>query len=319
MSAAQQKQLPLQPKEYENYHDPTKFGFFSLLSRNDAGNTQRSYPLPLLHEVPTLIDPRRDTYISQAEFNKPNRRIVNLARIGLLFVDLDYYHHAELKHLTPQQVASQIIDFCNFEGIPEPSAIVSSGRGLYLKWFLTKAVPAQALPRWNCTMTILVTRFSGFSADPRAKDASRVLRLESTINEKTGKLVRVIHYSGQSYDFEDLARELLPVSREECREHRKNQIEQAHLKLIQGNGNKTGLQKLSPIQLNWDRLRDLRNLAELRGGVEPGSRDTFLFLATCFMSWVVSDIYHEVEELCRQFCTWSNPSRGPQLHINCPQ
>ncbi|WP_178377649.1 hypothetical protein [Nitrosomonas cryotolerans] len=47
-----------------------------------------------LIEMPTvlgLIDKTCDTWISQAEFIRPNRRVVNLARVGLLFADLDTY------------------------------------------------------------------------------------------------------------------------------------------------------------------------------------------------------------------------------------
>lgn len=291
--------VPLQ--EHDHYHDAGKFGFFSILSNNDHGKKQHSYPLSFLPKIRTLIDPRKDTYISQGEFYKPNRLLVNLARLGLLFLDLDYYNQPELKDLTPQQVAGQVLEYCNFEGIPEPSAIVSSGRGVYLKWYLIKPVPAKALPRWNAIMGHLVALFSKFSADTRAKDACRVLRLEGTTNERTGEIVRVIYQSGQIHDFEDLAREILPACRKLCLEHRQKKNAQSRLQGVTGKGNATALQKLSPYQLNWDRLHDLRTLAELRGGVEIGYRDTFLFLATCFVSWFVVDAYGEIGALCHEF------------------
>ncbi|APP87428.1 hypothetical protein ABQZ99_021045 (plasmid) [Xanthomonas hortorum pv. vitians] len=38
-----------------------------------------------------LIYKDRDTWMTQAEFMRPNRRVVNLLRIGLLFADIDTY------------------------------------------------------------------------------------------------------------------------------------------------------------------------------------------------------------------------------------
>ena len=42
--------------------------------------------------------------------------------------------------------------------------------------------PWAALPRWNAVQRELVSRLVDFGADPKARDASRVLRLVSTCN-----------------------------------------------------------------------------------------------------------------------------------------
>lgn len=76
------------------YHDPGRFGFFSILYQENVSDkkTQRSYRLPLMAEVIRCLPKDRDTWISQAEFILPNRRIVNLARISLLFAEIDCYN-----------------------------------------------------------------------------------------------------------------------------------------------------------------------------------------------------------------------------------
>jgi hypothetical protein len=56
-----------------------------------SGKKQDSYRLSQMPVVLSMLDHSRDTWLSQAEFIKPNRRVVNLARIGLLFADLDTY------------------------------------------------------------------------------------------------------------------------------------------------------------------------------------------------------------------------------------
>lgn len=295
------QQLPLF-SEIDYYHDTSRRGFFAILASRGAGaKQQRSYRLDLLPDIIKLLDRKNDAYISQAEFIKPNRRVVNLARIGLAFVDLDYYAADHLRDLAPDQVAGQVLEHAHNTGLPLPSVIVSSGRGLYLKWFLDSTIPRQALPRWNALQRVLVDSFAHFGADQRAKDASRVLRLESTVNSKTGDLVKIIYPTTTPvvYDFEQLCRDALPFDRHDIRQQQQNR---PRLQVIKG-GNHKGLRPLSAIRLNWDRLEDLRRLASLRGGVAVGHRDAFLFLGTCFAAWTIApgQLYREAEALAREF------------------
>jgi hypothetical protein len=55
-----------------------------------------------------LLDPSLDSYVSQAEFLKPNRRVVNLLRLSLSYIDLDIYNSSDFSHLknyAPESVA----------------------------------------------------------------------------------------------------------------------------------------------------------------------------------------------------------------------
>ena len=114
------------------FHDPGRPGFFSIFVRPAMANPrQRSYRLDLLPQVLAALDRHNDTYISQAEFFKPNRRLVNLWRLGLAFVDLDTYQ-TKWGLRTPEEVSLSVRTFLHDEGIPAASLIVSSGRGLYL-------------------------------------------------------------------------------------------------------------------------------------------------------------------------------------------
>src|SRR5690625_4371636 len=74
------------------YHDPSRFGFFSVLVKNpDGGTFQSSHRLVDMPTVLGLVDKTRDSWLTQAEFIRPNRRVVNLARVGLFFAVLDIY------------------------------------------------------------------------------------------------------------------------------------------------------------------------------------------------------------------------------------
>lgn len=286
------------------YHQPGRRGYFAVLSRAEGERArQRSYPIENLDWVINNLDPKIDSWISQAEFFKRNRRLVNLLRLQLCFVDLDT-HKTTIGGHSPQDQAKAVRFYCDSEGIPQPSLILFSGRGLHVKWLLDSPLPRQALIRWNAVQKHLVEKLSPFGADPGAKDASRVLRIENTINTKSGEIVRVLDVdrgpdgSPARWCFETLCSEVLPVDRQ--------QIRKGKLQVHQGNKNKTGLRSFSGRQLAWDRLHDLRTLAEIRGGVPEGERTlhlhwrlNFLLLSGATNS---SQMYYEAAELAREFC-----------------
>ncbi len=302
----EQKQLELFD-EHHLYHQSDRFGFFSILAKDRANVTrQSSYPLPQLDQVLHLLARDRDSYLSQAEFIRPNRRIVNLARVGLLFVDLDCY---KLK-LLPEQAMSRVLHECDTRGIPYPSIVIHSGRGIYAKWILSNAIPRQALPRWNRMQAELVNMLANAGADPQAKDASRVLRIVGTVNTRSNEIVRVMHVTpgpgGQpcAYDFEYLAEWILPVGRGDLEQRRKDRQGRPGLRLAASNANTSGLHRFSGRQLAWHRLEDLRTLAGLRGGVQEGWRMTWMFWMLNFLllsgATHSGQMFHEARALARE-------------------
>ncbi len=312
--------------EASTYHNTQAHGFFAHLIKGPTGTRQRSYRIDHLPVVIDRADPALDNYISQAEFIKPNRRVVNLLRMNLSFIDLDIYNvDGSIWHgfVDTPQMAFAILLFCNDEGIPLPSIIAFSGRGLYLKWLYETPLPRQALPRWNALQRRLVELFKSFGADYRAKDASRLLRLMGTTNTKSGEIVRVLHVETENgkpihYGFDWLAFEILETDRETIRDARrqaearregKNAKKRAKLTVIDG-GNPGGLRKFNPMRLSWDRLEDIRKLADIRGwtrsGVPEGHREVYLFWATNFMllsgATNPGQMFHEVTALAREVC-----------------
>jgi hypothetical protein len=124
------------------YHAAQSRGFFAHIVRRwhspragrpYFGMFQRSHRISSLPYVIDHADPRLDNYISQAEFFKPNRRVVNLLRMSLNFVDLDFYavDPGRERFATHTQMAWVVRYFCADEGIPPPSLVAFSGRGLY--------------------------------------------------------------------------------------------------------------------------------------------------------------------------------------------
>lgn len=206
-------------EEAHLYHDPSAYGFFSILYRppGQEAKAQRSYKLPLLAQVISLLPRDRDTWLSQAEFTRPNRRIVNLARLSLLFADIDCYKLG----ITPEKALAAILTACDAVGFPHPSIAIHSGRGLQIKWLLAETLPRWMLPRWNAIQSHLVDMFLHIGADHGAKDASRVLRLVGAVNTRSGQYAQVIRITPDAsgwpmrYDFDSLADILLPNSRQQ--------------------------------------------------------------------------------------------------------
>jgi hypothetical protein len=318
MPAVTQYSLFDAAEEARCYHDAALPGFFSILVRAKGWRKahQESYRLVLLPDVLRRLNPQHDSWLSQAEFMHPNRRVVNLLRVGLLFADLDTYREPWAVGKTPEQLAAAVLYHCAQEGIPTPSLLIYSGRGIQAKWLLDDALPRQALPRWNACQRYLVERLAGLGADPQAKDASRVLRLVNTVNSKSGEVCRVVHveYGPDSqplrYGFEYLAEALLPVARWTIEQQRQERIERRQqLKLVSG-GHAEGLRGFSGRQLAWHRLEDLRTLLELRGGVVEGVRMLFLFWMLNFLllsgATNSSQMWHEAAALAREL----DPSWG---------
>ncbi|MFU4150855.1 replication protein, partial [Pseudomonas aeruginosa] len=250
-------------EEASLFHEQARTGYFSLLVQQRSKMAQSSHPLSKMDKILPLVDPLRDTWISQAEFIRPNRRVVNLARIGLLFADLDTYRLSWSVGRTPEQLAESVLYYCRLEGIPAPSLLIYSGRGIQAKWLLDGALPRHALPRWNACQRYLVDRLTSLGADLQAKDASRVLRLVDTVNTKSGNVCRVVHVETNQrgepacYSFEYLAEVLLPVARWTIEQQRRERKERQQLKVLLG-GKYNNLRSFSSRQLAWHRLEDLR-------------------------------------------------------------
>jgi hypothetical protein len=292
------------------YHHSQGVTFFSLLVAQEHGKVQRSFRAREMVQVLRLLPKDKDSWISQAEFIAPNRRVVNLASIGLLFIDVDCYKVG----LDPDRAENLLLLRCEEDGFPLPSLIVRSGRGLQVKWLLKSPLPRAALPRWNACQRELVNRFLDLGADPAAKDASRVLRLVDTVNTKSGTIVSVswAQPTGtgdiESYDFDYLSEFVLPLSRDQlaalrAERQQAKEARRSRFKVVDGNPKARG--GFSGRELAWHRVEDLRTLYRLRQGHIEGLSMPLMFWSLNFllMSGATnsSQMWFEAEALCREF------------------
>ena len=331
-----------------HYHDTQRHGFFAVLHATPQGNLkQHCHPLAELPEVLSRHRGKTNVWISQGEFWRPNRLLVSLTRMPVAFADLDVYKVPGLQGLPIEAQTELLRIHCHDVDMPPPSLVVASGRGLQAKWLLAQPIPAAALPRWVAVQRVLNQKLVSFGADRRALDASRVLRLADTASSRSAQPVRLVHcattptYGGEllstgvaGYDFEVLAESLLPRARQEIAQLRAEEMllagheDASRLKApkaqtppsrtacdSQQNDSfqrRTGCRPLVARQLAWDRLLDLRTLAQLRGhggGLPPGQRNLFVFLGACLLAdtCLAQDLMAEVLELALEFApTWSS-------------
>ena len=187
--------------------------------------------IALLAEHADLLVNECRVFVTQADFHWGPKKDTSRHRcsrpyvssISSLFVDLDIYSNScEYSHLSQDEVITAIKDRLKTHGIPTP-VIISSGRGLYLDWFLKERVAfsgpkaksiskyksdfrlyEQNIDRWESIQSKLIHLLHDFGADPKVKDITRVLRLVGTINEKNGERVSVRYDDGVYHQFEQL-------------------------------------------------------------------------------------------------------------------
>ena len=147
--------------------------------------------------------------------------------------------------------------------------------------------PWAALPRWNAVQRELVSRLVDFGADPKARDASRVLRLVSTCNTNQPdpelRKVRVLwveEADGEPllHDFERLAEAVLPFTRKEAEAIEADKPSGRVIQFKGGSEPEQQACRFSYETLHWDRVTDMRKLRELRVTIAEGGRETFVFL-----------------------------------------
>lgn len=188
-------------------------GFMALLTTlPDGRKQQKSYHIGQLDEVIAAVEKTRavDTYLGSAIFaSARSRRAANVRSLQVAWVDLDCY---KLGLSPTPELVERLVDRARFAGIPEPTHIIGSGRGLYLKWLLDAPVADSDLHPWRLLQKGLNALFLDVGSDLAAIDQARVLRVVGSLNSKVNPAVGrddaarvgVVWDSGRRHRFADL-------------------------------------------------------------------------------------------------------------------
>ncbi|KGF67684.1 hypothetical protein LL06_20895 [Hoeflea sp. BAL378] len=263
-----------------------------------------------------------DIFISQQAFGRW-RGIADLTAIGSNYVDLDYHQCKRWQGRPPREIAARVIYAIEAQGLPLPSYVLSTGRGLVCVW-LTELLPPIALPRWSLVQKSLANALTKFGADKRALDAARVFRLVGSVNSRAEwdqRQVGMVWCQGSPeaptrHVFGTLADEVLPHTQAEIislraeRTARKAEREGMEKRITQ---KLTGTTLWSTIHDDLQKLRRYRNPAT--GALPAGGRDAWLFVAANALSWMVAaeDMEREIRILAMQAAGWSDSESKARL------
>lgn len=229
-----------------------------------------------------------------------------LAALNVVALDLDYRTMPQWRGARPEQVAQAVRTAVRDHGLPLPSVIMDTGRGLAVLWLIHE-LPAAAEPRWRPAQRCLIDLFLGFGADRSCGDAARIFRLPETVNRKNGRPVTVLDGTLQRYDFDSLADVIYRAA------GRPTRAELAARKAAKAQRQKTtasGPRGLAPAARFRQVRADLVSLAAHWGGQVPeGLRNLWLHLfATCVTHQRGDGLAGEVEEAAARHCPGLTPS-----------
>jgi hypothetical protein len=140
------------------------------------------------------------------QLHKPHRDSRSIARLTAVWTDIDHYNLG----LTEGEVIGQLWDAQANGLIPPPSAIQSSGRGVWVFWFLhdNKAWPEDC-DLWRQIMGRVQALLSPIGADANAMDTARICRVPGSLHSKAKRRVNVAILSGADgvprYELAELA------------------------------------------------------------------------------------------------------------------
>lgn len=281
---------------------------------------QHSNSYQKLADVISAYSGEADVYITQNRFYG-SHKVKNLAELCTLFSDLDYYKIPALVEMPTLGVLHLALETLERAGIPRPSLVIDTGRGLALIW-RHEPVPRKARSRWMACQNRIYEVLTDLGADRAARDASRMLRLVGTYNSKSGTQVQLVWADPEEekWAFDDLANEILPLTRTQVAELRaKRQAQRGRKQVENGSKRQTSRRKGWNVRsLNRERLRDLQRLMALRhmDRLPPGQRDSWMFVAGVCLSYLVKPEVLETEliKLGREKAGWSEAETRSRMH-----
>lgn len=275
---------------------------FTLNWLSPAGrlNQQRAFQVDELETVLHLTAGKPDLFISQCFLDQPVRKSPHVQYGTHAFVDLDTYKIPELAVMSRNEVACAISKHCDDTGTPNPSAIISSGRGFYAKWFYSSPVGRAGVGQMMAVNRALVRRLERFGADRKATDCTRILRVTGSKHTGVGRVVELLHLEQRDghtirYDFDILAREVAPSA---TAEPDVGMMLSSVANIDHEARTQRGGRMFTREGWHWAIVEDLRMLARMRWGgiVLEGWRDIFGHVLACQLARIFhpGQLRHEI-------------------------
>jgi hypothetical protein len=287
MSAWSQPDLPFDDPVTVLPRDGRARMIFAWRGPGGRPNRQWAAEVDDVQTVRSLLRSVPDVYDTQWWMDRPMRRHAFALAGTHAFCDFDYYKLPDLADQKPDIVGKALLRHCDDNGIPRPSAITCSGRGLNAKWCFSEPVGREHVGTMVALNRALQRRLTAFGADPQATDATRLLRVTGSLHSGAQRLVEVLHLEQRdgrtiTYDPHAFAERITP---------RPTEAPAADIVLRPANDVQREIRRghnshhrFTREGWHWTLIEDMRTLPRLRypnGIVPEGMRDTFAFLIAC--------------------------------------
>lgn len=207
--------------------------------------------------------------------NNAPRVLSNIVGIHFIYIDVDY-KMLQASDIEKLQFINYLDKVAFNKLVPQPSAIVNSGRGMYLVYKLKRAeVDTQAYSiiakRTIELLEPVVADYSDFiELDKKCTDAGRYFRIEGSINTKNNKRVATLKTYKNSYTFN----EILSLSTyQDVKKFVTATVEELK-------GTWKDYRGYSLTNLYHNRIKDLAKIQLMRNAmnIKQGYRNQFLFI-----------------------------------------
>lgn len=214
-----------------------------------------------------------DCYVTANGFQwgKGTGRTVSATRsLNCFYVDFDRYNFDAYKNLSAADFLSLVLS--ENDWLPVPTMFVDSGNGCWMFWNFKRPlyVPSTYtwLEQWQTQQDFLIRKLSKYGADPACSDAARLVRCAGTVNSKTERKATAWKTSEQ-YEFGALKKVFNAVYKAEMGEKAKPLVPEQDKRKTKNNPTPHS-RKVTCLfnyyTLAWNRMQDIRKLADLRGG-----------------------------------------------------
>lgn len=180
---------------------------FMSKSKDESGDVvNRSYSMQSGYsDIIKGIQGDRHQYVTLALFNSPSRRRKSTIRATSgLYVDLD----DSLFNGDGRIGLDLIDDSIRAARLPEPSLVIFTGGGFHVYWLFNSLYyfnNDEDIRRYEEVIGDIIESLSIIGADPKSRDATRLLRLAGTINHKynSSPAVSIVESNDLRYDIGD--------------------------------------------------------------------------------------------------------------------
>lgn len=234
-------------------------------------------------------DKTSDCYFSINTFRKQRRITDDIWHLNAFVLDFDFYKIKSFSQFDPTSFYQDILK-ANLDIMP--TAVIDSGRGLYIIYCF-RDCPKSMLKTYKAIYHKLFDKFKYYGLDPKAMNATQLIRLPGTINSKTNTEVSILEFNDTDYKISDFYY-LFNLTREQVNEYKsKKKKRLVNIKELNNTINNYNKKKVFFNKF----IKDIKNLIKLRNmnNQNDGYRELLIFLVRRRAKWAGYSIDKEIE------------------------